>query len=117
MAELAHARQLPMAPDCRLDEAGLQAQLERYRRVGQGGRLIERTTTRLVVELDRHVDEELIEQLMTVERSCCPFFILAWTGQRRRLAVSVAHAEHEPALDLIARALGHGDRARLVASD
>jgi hypothetical protein len=33
------------------------------------------------------------------------------------LTVSVSHDEQEPALDLIARALGHGAHARIVASD
>jgi hypothetical protein len=52
---------LPMAPSCALDEAGLRLQLERYRRAGDGARMIERAPSRFVVELDEHVDGKLIE--------------------------------------------------------
>jgi hypothetical protein len=97
---------LPMAPSCALDEAGLRLQLERYRRAGAGARPIERTPSRLVVDLDVHVDDELIEQALAIERECCPFFALDWEPPRRRLTVSVSHVEHEPALDAIAFALG-----------
>jgi hypothetical protein len=97
---------LPMAPSCALDEAGLRLQLERYRRAGQGARLIEQTRRRLVVDLDEHADGKLVEQAVAVERECCPFFALDWEPARRRLTVSVSHAEHEPALGGIAFALG-----------
>ena len=106
-----------MAPSCGLDDAELRLQLERYRQAGQDGSLIERTPERLVVQLDRHVSEELIERLLTVERSCCPFFTLAWARDQRQLSISVAAEEHEPALDLIAHALGHGASVSGVASD
>lgn len=96
-----------MAPSCGLDDAELQLQLERYRQAGQNGSLIERTPRCLVVQLDRRVSDELIDRLLTVERSCCPFFTLAWKSDQRQLTISVSVAEHEPALDLIVHALGH----------
>ena len=95
-----------MAPSCALDEAGLRLQLERYRRVGQDARLIERTGRRFVVSLEEHVESRLIEEAVAVERECCPFFELEWEPARRRLTVSVSQADHEPALDAIAFALG-----------
>jgi hypothetical protein len=52
------------------------------------------------------VDGELVEQAVAIERECCPFFALDWEAARRRLTVSVSHAEHEPALAAIAFALG-----------
>lgn len=97
---------LPMAPSCALDEDGLRLQLERYRRAGQGARLVEQTRRRFVVELDEHVDCGLVEEAVAVEQECCPFFALDWEPARRWLAVSVSHVEHEPALDAIAFALG-----------
>jgi hypothetical protein len=97
---------LPMAPSCALDEAGLRVQLERYRRAGEGARLTERAPRRFVVELDEHTDDALVEEALATERECCPFFALDWEPSRRRLTVAVAHAEHEPALDAIAFALG-----------
>jgi hypothetical protein len=97
---------LPMAPSCALDEGGLREQARRYRRAGAGARVIERTRRALVVELDGGVDGRLVDEAVAVERECCPFFTLDWQPDRRRLAVSVAQAAHEPALDAIAFALG-----------
>ncbi len=97
---------LPMAPSCALDEAGLRLQLERYRRAGRGATLVERTPRRLVVDLDRGVDEKLMEEALAIERNCCPFFTLDWQPRRGRLTVAVAATEHEPALEAIAFALG-----------
>lgn len=97
--------ELPMAPVCALEESGLRLQLERYRQVGRDAFLIERTPRQLVAELGEDVDGELVEQAITVERACCPFFALSWDRDRRRLTVSVSQTEHEPALDAIAFAL------------
>lgn len=94
-----------MAPSCSLDQAGMRSQLERYRRVGRNAELIDRTARCLVVDLDERVDRDLVEQAIAVERACCPFFTFDWEPERRRLTVSVADAEHEPALDAIAFAL------------
>jgi hypothetical protein len=102
----AAAVDLPMAPSCALDEAGLGLQLERYRQAGRNARLIKRTSRCLATELDTDVDLELVSQAIEVERACCPFFILDWEPARRRLTVSVSEAEQEPALDAIAFALG-----------
>lgn len=38
-----------MAPSCALDESGLSQQLERYRRVGRGARMVDRTRRSLVL--------------------------------------------------------------------
>ena len=97
---------LPIAPSCALDDAGRRLQLERYRRAGEGAQLIERTQRRLVVDLDAHTDNALVDETIAIERACCPFFELGWEPERQRLSVSVAQAEHEPALDAIAFALG-----------
>lgn len=95
-----------MAPRCALDESGLRSQLERYRRTGQNARLIERTPRRLVADLADDVDAELVAETIAIERECCPFFGLSWEPKGRRLTVSVATVEHEPALDGIVFALG-----------
>ncbi len=60
----------------------------------------------MVVELAPPVESRLVDELLAVERECCPFFTLDWRPDRRRLAVSVSEAEHESALDAIAFALG-----------
>ena len=101
-----------MAMSCALDEDGLRRQYERYRRVGAGARLLERSRRRLVVGLDRGVAPELVDQLLAVERECCPFFGLGFDRDAMRLTVSVSDAEHEPALDAIAFALDVSPPAR-----
>ena len=106
-----------MASSCALDEAGLRLQLDRYRRAGQGACVIERTRRSLVVELAGGVDAELVQEAVAVERECCPFFTLDWEPAPRRLTVAVSHAEHEPALDAIAFALGVDAAAQSAASD
>jgi hypothetical protein len=95
-----------MAPNCALDEAGLRRQYARYRRAGEGASLVCRHERRLVVDLDVHLDQRLVDELIAVERECCPFFGLLFEPLGRRLTVTVAHAEHEPALDAVACALG-----------
>jgi hypothetical protein len=94
-----------MAPSCALDESGLRRQLERYRQIGTGARLIDRTHRSLVVDLDRRVERKLVEETIATERECCPFFGLGWEPNIRRLTISVSQAEHEPALEAIVFAL------------
>jgi hypothetical protein len=106
-----------MAPSCSLDDAGLRLQYDRYREAGSEARLVERSRKRLVVDLDKHVDAQLVARMLAVERECCPFFTLGWQPRRRRLSVSVSQAEHAPALDAIASALGLDTRAQHSASD
>jgi hypothetical protein len=95
-----------IAASCSLDQAGLAAQLERYRRAGAGGRLLERSPRMLSVELARGTDPALVELAIETELQCCPFYVFHWDAPTRRLSIAVTQREHEPALGAIARALG-----------
>jgi hypothetical protein len=106
-----------MAPSCSLDEAGLRLQYDRYRQAGSEACLVERSPQRLVVDLDQHVDVQLVARLLAVERECCPFLTLGWQPGRRRLTVSVSQVEQTPALDAIAFALGLETHVQHAASD
>jgi hypothetical protein len=53
-----------------------------------------------------HAQEPLVHELIAVERSCCPFYELTYEREQRTLTISVSAAEHEPALEAIAYALG-----------
>jgi hypothetical protein len=97
--------ELPLVPSCDLDAAGLSAQRERYRQVGDGAVVLERTQRHLVVEVDAAAVDTATE-LVEVERECCPFFAIDWDPELRRLSIGVSEAEYEPALDAIAFALG-----------
>ena len=94
-----------MMSSCALDEAALRRQAERYRRVGEGASTVRRGERRLIVELAATVDRTLVEELIAVERECCPFFALRWDSATRRLTISVSHGHEEPALDALALAL------------
>jgi hypothetical protein len=99
-----------MAPSCGLEERSLRLQYARYRTVGVGARTVQRTRLRLVVDLDEKVDLKLVDELLAVERECCPFFELGWKPQTRRLSVAVSRKGYEPALDAIAFALNLPER-------
>jgi hypothetical protein len=98
--------ELPIAPSCALDEDGLRRQLGRYRAIGRRARVLDHTPRRIELELDEDVDPATVEDAIAIERDCCPFFSLAFAADERRLTVSVDRAEHEPAIDAIAYALG-----------
>jgi hypothetical protein len=104
-----------MATGCALDETGLRLQLERYREAGKRARLVEQTGRRLVVHLDKHVDNDLVEEIIAIEGACCPFFDLRWEPERRRLSVAVSQPDHEAALDAIASALDLAGPADQIA--
>jgi hypothetical protein len=99
-----------MAPSCGLDETGLRLQHARYGKAGVGARVVQRTRRRLAVDLDQKVDLKLVDELLAVERECCPFLELGWRPDARRLSVSVSQKRHEPALDAIAFALNLPER-------
>jgi hypothetical protein len=98
---------LPMAPPaCSLDEVGVRSQLARYRTVGEAATVLVLDRRRVSVHVGDEVPNTLIDELVAIERECCPFFELAWEPNARRLTVSVPDAEHEPALEAIGFALG-----------
>jgi hypothetical protein len=103
---------LPMAPAaCSLDETELRAQLARYRAIGAAADLVQRSRQRLVMRVGDRVSDPVVEELVAVERRCCPFFDLGWEQERRYLTISVSSSEEEPALDAIASALGFSNCA------
>jgi hypothetical protein len=95
-----------MALSCSLDPAGVRGQRERYRRVGIGATIVRHSSRDFVVSLDDGVDIDDVDELLAVERECCPFFDLDWEPQTRLLSVSVSLVAHEPALAAIRDALG-----------
>ena len=97
--------ELPLVPSCGLDADGLKTQRERYREAGEGATVLERSPRRLVVEVSPR-GANAVQKLVEVERECCPFFQIDWDSSLGRLSFGVSDAEHEPALDAIAYALG-----------
>ena len=108
---------LPTVPptDCSLDAKGLETQLERYRRIGEGAELIDTAARGFAVRLRPGVPASDVEKLIAVERECCPFFDITWDPPQRRLAFVVPTEEDGPALDAIAHALELEEARRLIA--
>lgn len=97
---------------CSLDEQELRAQLARYRAVGARADVLEMGRQRLVIRVGNPVSDLMVEELVEMERHCCPFFDVGWEPRRRRLSISVSRPEEESALDAIADALGFSDADR-----
>jgi hypothetical protein len=97
--------ELPIAPSCDLDADGLRSQRERYRQVGDGAVLVERTARLVAVQVPAE-SAQVVPELVEIESRCCPFFDLTWDPDGRRFSVSVSDQQHEPALDAICFALG-----------
>jgi hypothetical protein len=96
---------LPMAPAaCSLDEAALSEQLSRYRAVGERARLLADEPRVLTLRVEAGLTD-LVDELIAVERACCPFFDLSWDPATRRFAISVRTAGQESALAVIRAAL------------
>jgi hypothetical protein len=96
-----------MAPAavCALDSTELGAQLMRYRSAGEGGRLLRDNPQELVIAVSDAVDDRIVDELVAVERSCCPFFEIAWAPDQRTLSIGVSDPQDAPALDAIRHAL------------
>jgi hypothetical protein len=46
-----------------------------------------------------------VDELVAVERECCPFFMIRWEPEPRRFSIAVRRPEEEPALEAVAYAL------------
>jgi hypothetical protein len=78
----------------------------RLRRLGPNVARFERREDRVGVEFKAGFDRELLDEALAVERECCPFFRFDFDASSRKLTVRVEAAEHRPALDALAYALG-----------
>jgi hypothetical protein len=98
--------ELPMASaGCSLDQAGLGEQLSRYGRAGIGAHVLRDSPQELVLALAASVADDEIEELVAVERSCCPFFRIDWAPERRILSIRVSNTLEAPALAAIKHAV------------
>ena len=94
--------ELPLA--CSLDTAALEAQLGRYRALGQSLAGHVREPQRLQIELAPGADLELLRETVAIERECCPFFVIELAEDA--LTIGVDDPSLAPALDAIEHSLG-----------
>lgn len=97
-------RALPMA-ECRLDEAGLRAQRDRYRELARHLERTERHPGRLEAHFAQGLDVALLKETIEVERDCCTFLSIDYDPERRRLSIGVDDPAQAPALDALQYAL------------
>jgi hypothetical protein len=92
-------------PQCALEGDAREQQLSRYRRLAGSVTALERTNSAMTVRFEDSVGRELLDHTLRVERSCCPFFAIAFDERGRRLTIGVAEPDQVPALDALAWAL------------
>jgi hypothetical protein len=88
-------------PSCALSEHDLGRQLEGWRGLASSVTRMRRLQQRLSIELAPDFDRLVLEELIAVERECCPFFTLSLDERSRRLEVGVDDAQAAAALDAI----------------
>jgi len=99
-------QELPMATaGCLLDNAGLAAQLDRYRRLGTTAASIAQRELKLEVWFDAGVDLDLLRETIAIEWQCCSFFTLDYDISDRRLSISVDDPDRLDALRALLSAL------------
>lgn len=92
-------------PSCALHERGVTDQGERYARLAPSLTAVERRGNALLLTFAEGFDREALEEVVAVERHCCPFFQFAFDAESRALTVDVGDAAMRPALDAIASQL------------
>ena len=92
-------------PSCALTPEGVSEQQRRHRQLASSVAKTERTADRIVIEFRAGYDARVLDDMLAVERDCCPFFVFALDRDRRRLEIGVREPEQIPALDAIAHAL------------
>ena len=97
-------------PSCSLSAAGLERQRERHARLAPDVVGARRRGDDLLIRFAEGYDRAALDQLVAVERECCPFFALRIDDDERSLYVAVGDPAHRPALDALAAALGVGSR-------
>jgi hypothetical protein len=93
-------------PSCALDEAGVQAQQARHARLAPSVTNLERQAEAVLFAFADDYDRQALEEMVAVEKQCCPFFDFAFNEGRRELTVGVKEEEMLPALEAIAAHLG-----------
>jgi hypothetical protein len=96
-----------MVPSCSLTKAGLEGQRRRQARLAPHIRRRALTGNTLLVVFDEGLDRATLEEMVAIERECCPFFELSFDEGSHALTIAVGEADHLPALAALARALGN----------
>jgi hypothetical protein len=92
-----------MASSCSLDSGRRAEQLARYAALAPSVRSADRDVLVLDVRFEPGFDRALLDELVAVERECCPFLTIE-VGEDR-LTISVGQHEDTPLLDVFTELL------------
>jgi hypothetical protein len=96
---------------CSLRGAEIDEQRRRHEALGRSAAAVEREASAVHVRFDGTLDRGLLDEMIRVERRCCPFFRIDYDEGERRLSVAVDDPHMAPALEILAERLGeHGAR-------
>jgi hypothetical protein len=112
MATIDTATLRDQLPSCTLDDAGVQAQQARHARLAPSVVNVERRPDTLLFGFAEDYDRRALDEMVAVERQCCPFFEFAFDEGKRELTVGVKEREMLPALEAIATHLLRRGEAR-----
>src|SRR5437868_12336015 len=87
---------------CALDRVGLEEQRRRHRRLSPSVVQVTRQATVLGVDFAPGFDRRALDELIAVERECCPFFAFSFDERLRHLEIAVRDPDAAPALDAFA---------------
>lgn len=93
---------------CTLTPAQARVQSQRHEQVGRSATGVAYDGDAVRIDFDATLDRAALDELIEVERECCPFFTLAYDEDARALTVSVEDAFFRPALEHLAQRLGAG---------
>ena len=93
-------------PSCALTPDELDRQFARQRALAPAVAGSARDGAVLTVTFREGFDRRALEEMVAVERECCPFFTFAFDEPSRTLTIGVREAEQAPALDALGHQLG-----------
>ena len=92
-------------PSCALNDEELERQRDRQRRLAPSVAAVGRDGDALRIRFARGFASDALDEMLAVERECCPFFRFDFDERSRELRVGVDDPEHEPALEALTAAL------------
>jgi hypothetical protein len=101
----AFRRAAAQVSSCTIDEQSLERQEERHRRLAASVVQMRHQGKVLLVDFAPDFDRQALDELIAVERECCPFFAFRFDEHSRHLEVGVQDPEAAQALGTIVQAL------------
>ncbi|MHB1570924.1 MAG: hypothetical protein ACYCXW_01315 [Solirubrobacteraceae bacterium] len=92
---------LALAPSCTLSMDGRRSQRERYLAIAASVDEVAREDKLVWVKINATVDPSIVDEVISVERECCPWLRFEFDRIDLRLKMTTADPDMLPALDAI----------------